>query len=106
MGSAEVAGYIGKYGTERVRKAVFLGALPPFLLKTADNPGGVDNEVFEGIKKAIIADRPAFLAGFFKNLYNVDVLGGTLISDQVVQLSWNVATGASAKGTLDCVSSW
>ena len=106
MGSAEVAGYIGKYGTERVRKAVFIGALPPFLLKTADNPGGLDGSVFEGIRQGLVADRLAFLAGFFKNFYNTDVLGGKLISDQAVQHSWNVAAGASAKGTLDCVASW
>ncbi len=106
MGSAEVAGYIGKYGTERVRKAVFIGALPPFLLKTADNPGGLDGSVFEGIRQGLVADRLAFLAGFFKNFYNTDVLGGKLISDKAVQHSWNVAAGASAKGTLDCVASW
>jgi len=106
MGSAEVAAYIGKYGTERIRKAVFIGALPPFLLKTADNPGGVDAGVFEGIKQGILADRLAFFSGFFKNFYNTDVLGGKLISEQAVQHSWNVAAGASAKGTLECVTAW
>jgi non-heme chloroperoxidase len=106
MGSAEVAHYIGKYGTDRVSAAVFIGALPPFLLKTADNPSGVDGSVFEGIKQGIAADRPAFLAAFLRNFYNVDVLGGTLISDEAVRASWTVAVGASAKGTLDCVSAW
>jgi non-heme chloroperoxidase len=106
MGSGEVAHYIGRYGTDRVSHAVFIGALPPFLLKTADNSGGVDGSVFEGIKQGIVADRPAFLTAFLKNFYNVDVLGGRLISDEAVQASWNVAVGASAKGTLDCVSAW
>jgi non-heme chloroperoxidase len=106
MGSAEVAGYIGKYGTDRVSKAVFIGVLPPFLLKTPDNPGGVDGSVFEGIKQAIVKDRPAFLSAFLGNFFNLDVLGGKLVSDQVVQYSWNVAAGASPKGTLDCVSAW
>ncbi len=106
MGGGEVARYLGKYGSERVSKAVFIASVPPFLLKTADNPEGVDGSVFEGIKKAIAADRPAFLATFLKNFYNVDVLGGTRISDQAVQSSWNVAVGASAKGTLDCVPAW
>ena len=106
MGSAEVAHYIGMHGTDRVSAAVFIGALPPFLLKTADNPGGMDGSIFEGIKHGIAADRPAFLAGFLKNFYNVDALGGKLISDEAVQASWNVAVGASAKGTLDCVSAW
>jgi pimeloyl-ACP methyl ester carboxylesterase len=106
MGSGEVAGYIGKYGTERVSKAVFIGALPPFLLKTADNPEGVDGAVFEGIKKAIAADRLAFLPSFLANFYNVDVLLGKRVSEQVVQYSWNIAAGGSPKGTLDCVSAW
>ena len=106
MGGGEVARYLGKYGSSRVSKAVFMAAIPPFLLKTADNPEGVDGNVFEGIKKAIAADRLAFLSGFFKNFYSLDVLGGKLISDDVVRLSWNVAAGASPVGTLDCVSSW
>ncbi len=106
MGGGEVARYLGTYGSERVSKAVFISAVPPFLLKTADNPEGVDGSVFEGIKKAIAADRPAFLSTFLKDFYNVDVLGGKRISDQVVQYSWNVAAAASAKGTLDCVRAW
>ena len=106
MGGGEVARYIGRYGTERVSHAVFLGAVPPFLLKTADNPNGVDLSVFDGIKKGLAADRPAFLAGFLQNFFNVDALGGKLISDEVVRMSWNVAVGASPKGTLDCVTAW
>jgi pimeloyl-ACP methyl ester carboxylesterase len=106
MGGGEVARYLGKYGSERVSKAVFISSIPPFLLKTPDNPQGVEGSVFEGIKKAIVADRPAFLSAFFANFYNVDVLGGKRISDQAVQLSWNIAVGASPKGTLDCVSAW
>jgi non-heme chloroperoxidase len=106
MGGGEVARYIGTYGSERVSKAVFMAAIPPFLLKTPDNPTGVDGAVFEGIKQAIAADRPAFLSKFFADFYNVDVLGGKQISEEVVRLSWNVGAGASAKGTLDCVSAW
>jgi pimeloyl-ACP methyl ester carboxylesterase len=106
MGGGEVARYIGTYGTERVRKAVFMAAVPPFLLKTPDNPTGVDGSVFDGIKKAIATDRPAFLSKFFADFYNVDALRGKRISDEVVRLSWNIAAGASPKGTLDCVSAW
>ena len=106
MGGGEVARYLGTYGSERVSKAVFMAAVPPFLLKTPDNPTGVDGSVFDGIKKGIAADRPAFLSAFLANFYNVDVLGGTRISDQVVHYSWNVAVGASPKGTLDCVTAW
>jgi pimeloyl-ACP methyl ester carboxylesterase len=106
MGGGEVARYLGKYGSKRVSKAVFIASIPPFLLKTAENPEGVDGSVFEGIKKGIAEDRLAFLSQFLSNFYNVDVLRGKQISDQAVQLSWNIAAGASPKGTLDCVSAW
>lgn len=106
MGGGEVARYLGTYGSERIRKAAFLASIPPFLLKTPDNPGGVDGSVFDGIKAGIAADRLAFLSAFFADFYNVDVFGGKRVSDQAVQFSWNVAAGASPKGTLDCVSAW
>ena len=74
MGSGEVTRYLGTYGSARIAKAALLGAIPPFLLKTDDNPEGVDGEVFEGIKAAIVADRYAYFEDFFDNFYNVDVL--------------------------------
>lgn len=106
MGGGEVARYLGAYGSERVSKAVFMAAIPPFLLQTPANPAGVDGSVFDGIKKAIAADRLAFLSTFLGNFYNVDVLGGKSISDEAVRQSWNIAAGASPKGTLDCVQAW
>ncbi len=106
MGGGEVARYLGKYGTKHVSKAVFISAVPPFLLKTADNVEGVDGGLFDGIKFAIAQDRFAFLAKFLSDFYNVDVLKGKLISDQVVQNSWNVAAGASPRGTMDCVTAF
>ena len=83
-----------------MRKAALLGAIPPFLLKTDDNPEGVDGQVFEGIKAAIVKDRYAYFKDFLDNFYNVDVLGGTRISDQAWQASFNVAAGASPYATL------
>jgi non-heme chloroperoxidase len=106
MGTGEVARYIGRYGSKRVRKAVLVGAIQPFLLKTADNPQGVDRSVFDGIKTAIKADRPSFLLEFLRNLYNYDVTGDKLVSERVVEDNWNVAAGASAQGVLDCVDAW
>jgi non-heme chloroperoxidase len=106
MGSGEVARYIGKYGSKGVSKAVFISGIPPFLLKTADNPEGVDGSVFAGIEKAIVADRYAFFTEFFKNFYNTDLLLGKRISEQAVQSSWNVAAGSSATASLACVSTW
>jgi pimeloyl-ACP methyl ester carboxylesterase len=106
MGSGEVARYLGRYGSKGVSRAVFISGVPPFLLKTADNPEGVDGSVFAGIEKAIVADRYAFFTEFFKNFYNTDLLLGKRISEQTVQASWNVAAGASAAATLACVATW
>lgn len=106
MGGGEVARYIGKYGSKGLAKAVIIGGIPPFLLKTADNPEGVDGNVFEGIQKAVAADRYAFFTEFFKNFYNTDVLLGKRISEQAVQASWNVAAGASPTASLACVPTW
>ena len=106
MGTGEVTRYIGKYGSARVRKAVLIGTLGPYLVKTADNPEGVEASVFEGIKAAIKADRPAFLLDFLHNFYNYDVTAGKLVSERVVEANWNVAVQASAIGTLKCVDSW
>ncbi|PYL10632.1 MAG: alpha/beta hydrolase [Verrucomicrobia bacterium] len=106
MGGGEIARYFGKYGSKDMSKAVFIGAVPPFLLKTADNPEGVDGSVFEGIKKAVAADRYAFFTEFFKNFYNTDLYLGKRVSDDVVRASWNVAAGSSATASLACVPTW
>jgi non-heme chloroperoxidase len=115
MGTGEVTRYLGKYGSERVSRAVLMGTVPPFLLKTDDNPEGVDQSIFDGMMKAVVADRPAYFSAFFKDFYNVDVLLSDRaalpvqwgrISSEAIQASWNVAVGASAKATLDCIPSW
>ena len=87
MGGGEVARYVGKYGSKGVSKVVIIGGVPPYLLKGADNPDGVDRSVFEGIQKAVAADRYAFFTEFFKNFFNTDVFLGTRISEQAVQAS-------------------
>ena len=106
MGGGEVARYIGKYGSSQVSKAVFMSAVPPCLLKQPDNPKGVDQSVFDGIQKAIVADRPKVLAEFLSKFFNVDKLGGTRISDEAVHDNWNTAVGASPIGSHDCVGIW
>src|SRR6201988_3058465 len=103
MGTGEVTRYLGTYGSTRVRKAALFGAIPPFLLKTDDNPEGVDGEVFEGIKAAIVSDRYAYFKDFLDNFYNVDRLAPERISDQAWQASFNVAVGASPYATYACV---
>ena len=106
MGSGEVTRYLGKYGAKRVRKAVLIGTLGPYLVKAKDNAEGVDAKVFDDIKAAIRKDRPAFLMEFLRNFYNYDVTGGTLVSERVLEDNWNVAVGASAIGTVACVDCW
>ena len=106
MGGGEIARYFGKYGSKGVNKAVFISAVPPFLLKTADNAEGVDARVFDGIKKAVAADRYAFFTEFFKNFYNTDSYLGKRVSEEVVHASWNIAAGASATASLACVATW
>jgi non-heme chloroperoxidase len=106
MGGGEVARYIGKYGSKGVSKAVFIASIPPFLLKTPDNPEGVDGSVFEGIQKAIAADRYAFFTEFFKNFYNTDVLLGKRVGEAAIQASWNLAASASATASYACVPTW
>lgn len=106
MGGGEIARYFGKYGPKGVSKAVIIGGVPPFLLKTDDNPEGVDASVFEEIKKAVTADRYAFFTEFFKNFYNSDPLLGNRVSKDVMHASWNLAVSASATASLACVSTW
>ena len=106
MGGGEVARYFGKYGSKGVSKAVIISGVPPFLMKTRDNPEGVDGSVFEGIQKAVAADRYAFFTEFFKNFYNTDLFLNKRVSEQAVQASWNLAAGASATASLACVPTW
>jgi non-heme chloroperoxidase len=106
MGTGEVTRYLGRYGSARVRKAALLGAIPPFLRKTHDNPEGVDGQVFEQIQAAIAKDRYAWFKSFFDNFYNTDKLMPERISEQAWQASFNVAAGASPFASYACVETW
>jgi non-heme chloroperoxidase len=106
MGTGEVTRYLGSYGSARVRKAALLGAIPPYLRKTEDNPEGVDGAVFDQIKAAIAADRYAWFKDFFDNFYNTDTLMPERISEQAWQASFNVAAGASPFASYACVDTW
>ncbi len=101
-----MARYLGKYGSKGVSKAVIISGVPPYLLKTADNPEGVDASVFAGIEKAVAADRYAFFTEFFKNFYNTNLFLGKRVSEQAVQANWNTAASASATASLACVATW
>ncbi len=106
MGTGEVVRYLGTHGSQRVRRAILIGAIPPFVLKTDDNPEGVDGQVFEAIKAAIVSDRYAYFKDFFDNFYNVDKLAPERISEQALQASFNVACMGSAYSSYACVDTW
>ncbi|MGA4902647.1 alpha/beta fold hydrolase [Streptomyces griseoincarnatus] len=106
MGTGEVGRHLGTYGSERVAKAAFLASLEPYLLKTDDNPTGVDGSVFEGIEKAVTADRYAYFTGFYQDFYNLDENLGTRISEEALRNSWNVAAGSSAYASIAAVATW
>ena len=106
MGTGEVTRYIGRFGTERVRKAVLIGTLGPSLQKATDNPEGIDPQIIEGVRAAVRKDRPAAMLQFLHNFYNFDVLGGRLVSERVVEDNWNVAVTASPLGALKSIDAW
>ncbi len=106
MGTGEITRYIGKYGTRRLRKAVLIGTLGPYLVKAPDNPDGVDPKVFDDTRAGIKADRAVALMEFLKNFYSVGGADGKRVSERVIEANWAVAIGASPIGTLACVDSW
>jgi non-heme chloroperoxidase len=106
MGTGEVTRYLARHGSGRVTKAVLMAAVPPFLLRTRDNPEGVEGSVFEGIKAAIADDRPAYFKQVLDDFFNVDVLGGTRISEQAWQAAFVMALQAGAFATYAAVDSW
>ena len=106
MGTGEVTRYLSAYGSERVSKGVLVSPIPPFLLQTGDNPEGLPGSLFDGFIQNANADGPAWMKGFLDNFYNLDVLGGTLVSDQAYQASWKIAAAASAIAAVACIPTW
>ena len=106
MGTGEVTRYLGTYGSAGVSRAVLLGVIPPFLLQTDENPKGVPGSVFDGIKRAIVADRYAYFDDFFANFYNTDVLAPERIGEAALRASFQVAAGAGPHASYACVDTW
>lgn len=106
MGTGEITRYIGKYGTRRLRKAVLIGTLGPYLVKAPDNPEGIDGKVFDSVRTGIKADRSVAIFDFLRDFYSVGGADGKLVSERVIQANWAVAMGASPIGTLACVDAW
>lgn len=105
MGGGEVARYVGRYGTERVAKAVFAAAVPPYLLKTKDNTdGGLDDATIAELEAGVRTDRIAFLEEFTHKFFSA---GGKLkVSEAQREHARDIAAFASPKGTLDCISAF
>ncbi|GAB6900267.1 alpha/beta fold hydrolase [Kineosporia succinea] len=106
MGGGEVARYIGTYGTDRVARAVFAAAVPPYLYKTGDNPdGGLDDETIKSFQEGVATDRLAFLEGFIENFF---AAGGKsdLVSQAQKDYARQIAAFASPKATLECIASF
>jgi non-heme chloroperoxidase len=107
MGTGEVARYLSRYGSHRVAKAVFIGSLQPFMLKTEDNPsGGMAQTDVDGMLDTIKADRYAFFTGFLQNFYNTDENLGTRISEEALRNSWQLATNISPYTSVWAVATW
>lgn len=105
-GGGEVARYIGRHGTKRVAKAVLIGAVPPLMLKTAANPGGLPMDVFDGIRAASLADR----SQLYKDLAAGPFFGfnrpGAKKSQGMIDSFWMQGMMAGHKNTYDCIKAF
>jgi non-heme chloroperoxidase len=105
MGGGEVARYIGRHGTKRVAKAVLVAAIPPLMLKTDANPGGVPMEVFNGIRGGIHTDRSQFFKDVSAPFFGANRPGST-VSQGLRDSFWRQGMQASQKGVYDCVKAF
>ena len=105
-GTGEVTRYLGTYGQRRVRAAALLAPLPPFLPRSAANPDGADRGVLDEFLGQLAADRPAAVKTYLDRYYNLDLLGGSRVSDQAWQNSFHAAIRVSAAAALGCAAAW
>ena len=104
-GGGEVARYIGRHGTTRVAKAVLIGAVPPIMLKTAANPGGLPMDVFDGIRAGVLADRSQFFKDLTTPFYGAN-RPGAKVSQGVRDTFWLQGMLAGHKGVIDCIKAF
>ena len=104
-GGGEVARYIGRHGTKRVAKAVLIGAVPPLMLKTAANPGGLPLEVFDAIRAGVLADRSQFFKDLSLPFYGFNRAGAN-VSQGVRDSFWLQGMQAGFKSALDCIKAF
>jgi len=101
-GGGEVARYIGRHGTRRVAKAVLIDAIPPLMLKTAANPGGLPMEVFDGLRASMLADRSQFFKDLTVPFYGVN-RPGAKVSQGLRDSFWLQGMQAGFKNAFDCI---
>jgi non-heme chloroperoxidase len=104
-GGGEVARYIGRYGTERVAKAVLIGAIPPLMLKTAANPGGLPLDVFDGLRAGVQADRSRFWKDLSLPFYGYN-RSGAKISEGVRESFWLQGMMAGFPASYFCIKAF
>jgi non-heme chloroperoxidase len=104
-GGGEVARYIGRHGSKRVAKAVLIGAVPPLMLKTASNPGGLPMSAFDEIRTAVLADRSQFFKDLTMPFYGYNK-PGVKVSEGVRDSFWLQGMQCSIKGAYDCIKAF
>jgi non-heme chloroperoxidase len=104
-GGGEVARYIGRHGTGRVAKAVLIGAVPPIMLKTDNNPEGLPIDVFDGLRTSLVADRPAFYQDFAKAFYGANRPGNT-VSQATLDQFWLSSMQAGLLNAFECIKAF
>jgi len=104
-GGGEVARYIGRHGTSRVAKAVLIGAVPPLMLQTPANPGGLPLAAFDAIRAGVIADRSQFFKDLTTPFYGYN-REGAKISQGVRDSFWLQGMLAGHKSVLDCIKAF
>jgi non-heme chloroperoxidase len=104
-GGGEVARYIGRHGTTRVAKAVLIGAVPPLMLKTAANPGGLPMEAFDQIRAGVLADRSQFFKDLTTPFYGAN-RPGARVSQGLRDSFWLQGMQAGFKGVIDCIKAF
>jgi non-heme chloroperoxidase len=104
-GGGEVTRYIGRHGTKRVAKAVLIGAVPPLMLKTAANPGGLPIEAFDGIRAGVLADRSQFFKDLTEPFYGAN-RPNAKVSQGVKDFFWLQGMMGGFKGIIDCIKAF
>ena len=104
-GGGEVTRYLGKHGTSRVAKAVLISAIPPLMLKTASNPGGLPMDVFDGLRAKLLADRSQFFKELSEQFYGAN-RPGHKVSQGLRDSFWLQGMLAGHKNAFDCVKAF